>query len=213
MAVRIVLADDHTIIRQGLKVMLESEGFQVVGEAANGYEALKTCETLRPEVAVLDISMPLLNGLDAAREILKAEPRTKIILLTVHTQDRYVLQSLRVGVSGYLLKDNAAEELVQAIRAVCRGNMYLTSAVSRTVVQAFLSARNDSGEPLTPRERQVLQLIAEGKTMKEVGAILGVSSRTADSHRTNIMNKLGIHDTASLVRYAISIGLVPPENP
>lgn len=213
MAVRILLADDHTIIRQGLKLMLEAEGFQVIGEASNGYEAISLFQSLRPEVAILDISMPLLNGLDAAREILKADSQSKIILLTVHTQDRYVLQSLRVGIAGYLLKDNAADELVQAIKTVCRGDMYLTPCVSRTVVQAFLSHGQDSDEPLTPRERQVLQLIAEGKTMKEVGAILGVSSRTADSHRTKIMNKLAIHDTASLVRYAISIGLVPPENP
>jgi two-component system, NarL family, response regulator NreC len=211
--IRIVLADDHGMIRQGLKVILEAEGFDVPGEAANGIEAVELCQKLRPDVAVLDISMPLLNGIDAAREILKSRPQTKIILLTAHNQEQYVIQGLRHGVTGYLLKENAADELVHAVRAVGGGALYVTAGVSRAVVQAFSARENDPRELLSPRERQVLQLIAEGKSMKDIGALLGISSRTADSHRTKIMEKLALHDTASLVRYAISIGLIPPEKP
>lgn len=211
MPIRVLLADDHTMIRQGLRLTLGAEGFEVVGEASNGADALDLCEKFRPDVAVLDISMPVLNGLDAAREILKACPQTKIVLLTVHSHERYVLQSLRDGITGYLLKDDAAEELVQAIRAVCGGAIYVTSRVSRSVVQALSEKKEDADDVLSPRERQVLQLIAEGKNMKEIGALLGVSSRTADSHRTKIMNKLGLHETAGLVRYAIRIGLVSPD--
>jgi DNA-binding NarL/FixJ family response regulator len=213
MPIRIVLADDHTMIRQGLKAILESEGFQVVGEASNGRDVIATCQRVRPDVAVLDISMPLLNGLDAAQEIIKERPEVKIVLLTAFTHERYVLESLRHGVTGYLLKENAADELVQAVRAVNQGAIYLASKVSRSVLQTLSEKVDDSGDPLSARERQVLQMIAEGKSMKEIGALLGVSSRTADSHRTNIMNKLGLHDTASLVRYAIRTGLVSSELP
>jgi two-component system, NarL family, response regulator NreC len=209
MPIRIVLADDHVVIRQGLKLILEAEGFQVAGEAPNGADAVDLCQKIRPDVAVLDIAMPVLNGVDAGRAILKARPQTKIILLTAHTQERYVLESLRCGITGYLLKENAADELVHAVRAVAGGAIYVTSGVSRAVTQAFSASGDKIHELLSPRERQVLQLIAEGKSMKEIGALLGVSSRTADSHRTKIMNKLGLHDTASLVRYAINIGLVP----
>jgi DNA-binding NarL/FixJ family response regulator len=213
MPIRIVLADDHTMIRQGLKAILESEGFQVAGEASNGRDAIATCQRVRPDVAVLDISMPLLNGLDAAQEIIKERPEVKIVLLTAFTHERYVLESLRHGVTGYLLKENAADELVQAVRAVNQGAIYLASKVSRSVLRTLSEKVDDSGDPLSARERQVLQMIAEGKSMKEIGALLGVSSRTADSHRTNIMNKLGLYDTASLVRYAIRTGLVSSEIP
>ncbi len=209
MPIRIVLADDHTMIRQGLKAILEAEGFQVPGEASNGIQAVELTQKLRPDIVVLDISMPLLNGIDASRQILEARPQTKVILLTAHTQEQYVVQGLRHGVTGYLLKENAADELVNAVRTVAGGAIYITAAVSRAVVQAF--SADPSRELLSPRERQVLQLIAEGKSMKEIGALLGISSRTADSHRTKIMEKLALHDTATLVRYAMSIGLVPPE--
>ena len=213
MPIRIVLVDDHAMIRQGLKVILESEGFQVAGEASDGREAIALCRRVRPDVAVLDISMPLLNGLDAAQEIMKERPQVRIVLLTAHTQERYVLESLRRGITGYLLKENAADELVHAVRAVSGGAIYLTSKVSRSVLQAFSEKAEDPGDPLNTRERQVLQLIAEGKGMKEIGSLLGVSSRTADSDRANIMNKLGLHDIASLVRYAIRTGLVSSEMP
>jgi DNA-binding NarL/FixJ family response regulator len=208
MAVRVLLADDHEIVRQGLRVLLEREGFQVVGEAADGHDAVKLCEANHPEVAILDLSMPLLNGVDAAREIMKANPRTKVVLLTMHTEDHLILESLRAGVTGYVLKTRAASELVQALRAVCRGEMFLTQSISRTIVQAFLQNTPVSGNPISDRERQVLQLVAEGKTTKEIASVLGISVKTAESHRSNLMDKLNIHDTAGLVRYAIKIGLI-----
>jgi len=189
-------------------VLLEEEGFQFVAEASNGREAVQLCEQHHPEVAILDISMPLLNGIFAAREIMKSNPRTKIVLLTQHTEDRMVLESLRAGVTGYVLKTRASSELVHALRAVCRGEMYLTQSISRTVVQAFLMKDSLPERPLSHRERQVLQLVAEGKTTKEIASLLGISVNTAESHRTNLMEKLDIHDTAGLVRYALRNGVI-----
>jgi two-component system response regulator NreC len=208
MAVRVLIADDHEMFRQGLRVLLEEEGFQFVAEASNGREAVQLCEQHHPEVAILDISMPLLNGIFAAREIIKSNPRTKIVLLTQHTEDRMVLESLRAGVTGYVLKTRASNELVHALRAVCRGEMYLTQSISRTVVQAFLMKDSLPQRPLSDRERQVLQLVAEGKTTKEIASMLGVSVNTAETHRTNLMEKLDIHDTAGLVRYAMRNGVI-----
>ena len=208
MSVRVVLADDHEIVRQGLRVLLEREGFQVVGEASDGHDAVKLCDANHPEVAILDLSMPLLNGVDAAREIMKSNLRTKVVLLTMHTEDHLILESLRAGVTGYVLKTKAASELVQALRAVCRGEMFLTQSISRTIVQAFLQNTPVPGNPISDRERQVLQLVAEGKTTKEIASLLGISVKTAESHRSNLMEKLNIHDTAGLVRYAIRIGLI-----
>ena len=208
MAVRVLIADDHEMFRQGLRVLLEEEGFQFVAEASNGREAVQLCEQHHPEVAILDISMPLLNGIFAAREIMKSNPRTKIVLLTQHTEDRMVLESLRAGVTGYVLKTRASSELVHALRAVCRGEMYLTQSISRTVVQAFLMKDSLPERPLSERERQVLQLVAEGKTTKEIASMLGVSVNTAETHRTNLMEKLDIHDTAGLVRYAMRNGVI-----
>src|SRR5919197_1518648 len=205
MSIRVFLADDHAMIRQGLKVLLQSEGFQVVGESSNGRDAVEMCQKLRPDVAILDISMPLLNGLDAAREIMKARPQVRTILLTAHTHDRYIKEGLRHGVTGYILKENAADELVQAVRAVSGGAIYLTSKASHSVLHAFSKKTDESEDPLSTRERQVVQLIAEGKSMKEIGSILGISSRTADSHKAKIMSKLRLHDMASLIRYAIRV--------
>jgi DNA-binding NarL/FixJ family response regulator len=208
MAVRVLIADDHEMFRQGLRVLLEEEGFQFVGEASDCREAVQLCQQLHPEVAILDISMPLLNGIFAAREIIKANPRTKIVLLTQHTEDQMVLESLRAGVTGYVLKTRATSELVHALRAVCRGEMYLTQSISRAVVQAFLMKDSLPTRPLSDRERQVLQLVAEGKTTKEIASLLGISVNTAESHRTNLMEKLDIHDTAGLVRYALRNGVI-----
>jgi len=208
MAVRVMLADDHEMVRQGLRVLLEREGFEVVAEAPDGREAMKLCEIHRPEVAILDLAMPLLNGVDAAREIIKTTPRTKIILLTMHTEDHLILESLRAGVTGYVLKTKASGELVQALRAVCRGEMFLTQSISRTIVQAFLLKDDLPEKPISDRERQVLQLVAEGKTTKEIAALLGISVKTAESHRSNMMDKLDIHDTAGLVRYAVRKGII-----
>src|SRR6478735_2484736 len=208
MAVRGLLADDHEMVRQGLRILLEREGFQVVGEASDGRQAMKLCETHSPEVAILDLAMPLLNGVDAAREIIKTNPRTKVVLLTMHTEDHLILESLRAGVTGYVLKTKASGELVQALRAVCRGEMFLTQTISRTIVQAFLQNTPVPGNPISDRERQVLQLVAEGKTTKEIASLLGISVKTAESHRTNLMEKLDIHDTAGLVRYALRHGVI-----
>ena len=208
MAVRVLIADDHEMFRQGLRVLLEEEGFQFVAEASNGREAVQLCEQHHPEVAILDITMPLLNGIFAAREIIKSNPRTRVVLLTQHTEDQMVLESLRAGVTGYVLKTRASSELVHALRAVCRGEMYLTQSISRAVVQAFLTKDSLPQRPLSDRERQVLQLVAEGKTTKEIASLLGISINTAESHRTNLMEKLDIHDTAGLVRYALRNGVI-----
>jgi len=208
MAVRVLIADDHQMFRQGLRVLLEEEGFQFVAEASNVREAVELCQQHHPEVAILDVAMPLLNGIFAAREIIKSNPRTKVVLLTQHTEDQIVLESLRAGVTGYVLKTRATSELVHALRAVCRGEMYLTQSISRTVVQAFLMKDSFPERPLSDRERQVLQLVAEGKTNKEIASLLGISVNTAESHRTNLMEKLDIHDTAGLVRYALRNGVI-----
>ena len=210
MRLRILLADDHQIVRQGLKSLLEREGYEVVGEAADGREAVRLAQDLSPDVAILDFTMPLLNGMDAAREILRTSPRMGVILLTMHTEDHRVVGALRAGVRAYVLKTQAAEELAQAIREVLRGGTFLSPGVSRVVVDAYLAKTDLPPDPLTPRERQVLQLVAEGKTTKEIAAELGLTTKTAESYRAKIMEKLDIHDTAGLVRYAIRQGLIQP---
>ena len=210
MPLKVLLADDHQVMRQGLKALLEQKGFSVVGEAADGHEAVRLANETRPDVAVLDLSMPLLNGVDAARQIKHDLPGTKVILLTMHTDEQYILDAVRAGVSGYVLKSEAATDLVKAIQDVNKGLTHLSSRVSRAVVRGYLDKTKPAADPLSPRERQVLQLVAEGKTTKEIATILGVSVKTADSHRTRIMKKLDMHGTAGLVRYAIRTGLVQP---
>jgi two-component system, NarL family, response regulator NreC len=206
---RILLADDHVIVRQGLKSLLQQEGFQVVGEASDGREAVKLAQELRPDIVILDVSMPILNGVDAATEILKSVP-TKVILLTMHTEHPYVISALSAGVSGYLVKSKAADSLITAINEVLRGNTYLSPDVSRSVVDTLRTSGGAPPEPLSSRERQVLQLIAEGMSTKEVASVLCISVKTAESHRTRIMQRLNIHDTATLVLYAIRQGLIQP---
>jgi DNA-binding NarL/FixJ family response regulator len=210
MRIRILLADDHMMVRQGIRAVLEREGFEVVGEATDGREAVKLAEKLKPDVAVLDVAMPLLNGIDAAREIRRVSPRTKTTLLTVHEENQYVVEALRAGVTGYVVKTKAADDLVKAIREVSLGAVYMSPGVSREAVRAYLDGTEPSSDGLTPREREVLQLVAEGKTTKEVAAVLGISVKTAESHRSRIMEKLDIHETASLVRYAIRLGVIQP---
>lgn len=210
MAIRVLLADDHVIVRQGLKALLDKEGLDVVCEAADGQQALKMAREHKPDVAVLDFAMPLLNGLDAAREILKMSSRTKPMLLTMHTEDHYVLEALRAGVRGYVMKNHSREDLVRAIMQVARGEVYLSPGISEVVVQAYLNKSDDTSDPLSGRERQVLQLVAEGNTTKKVASLLGLSVKTAESHRTRIMEKLDIHETAGLVRYAIRRGIIQP---
>ncbi|MBI2884308.1 MAG: response regulator transcription factor [Candidatus Methylomirabilis oxyfera] len=210
MATRVLLADDHLIVRQGCKALLEREGFEVIAEASDGQEAVRLAESLRPDVAVLDLAMPLMNGLEASQEILRASPRTRSVLLTMYTDDHYVIQALRAGIRGYVVKTQAPSDLVQAIQEATKGAIYLSPTISRAVVDAYLAKTELPPDPLTPRERQVLQLVAEGKTAKEAAELLGISVKTVESHRTRIKEKLDIHETAGLVRYAIRQGLIQP---
>ena len=208
--IRVLLADDHVIVRQALKTLLEQNGMNVVAEASQGQEAVSLASKLNPDIAVLDISMPLMNGLEAARELHHASPKTGMIVLSRHDADQYVIAALNSGARGYVLKTQATTDLIQAIRQVQNGEFYLSPGVSRALVEAFLSKSNTPAESLSPRERQVLQLVAEGKSTKEIATLLFVSVKTVESHRTRLMQKLNIHDVASLVRYAIRVGLVEP---
>jgi len=209
MQIKVVLADDHALIRQSLAALLEREGFVVQGEASDGREAVRLAQTLSPDAVVMDISMPLFNGLNAALELSRACPRTPTVLLTRHDENQYVAEALRCGVKGYVLKSQAATDLVHAINEVCRGQVYLSPGISRAVADACVSPKG-AGETLSVRERQVLQLIAEGRTTRDIAAQMNVSVKTVESHRTRLMQKLGIHEIAGLVRYAIRQGLVQP---
>jgi len=206
----VVLADDHKLVRQGIRALLEREHFSVVGEAGDGLEAVRLAEHFQPDVIVLDLAMPSLDGISALAEIGKVAPHTKPILLTMHTEDSYTLRALRSGARGYVWKSQAPEQLVEAIRQVHAGFAYLSPTISGTVVRAYMSRADVDADPLTPRERQVLQLVAEGKTTKEVAVILSVAVKTAETHRTKVMEKLDIHSTAGLVRYAIRVGMIEP---
>lgn len=210
MSIQVLLADDHQIVRDGLKVLLEREGLKVNAQAADGREAVRLAQETQPDVAVLDVAMPELNGLDAAREILRCSPKTKTLLLTMFDEKHYILEGLRIGIKGFVTKTHAAEDLVCAIREAMRGRTYLSPEVSQAVVQAYQSKAQLAQDPLSPRERQVLQLIAEGKTTKEVAGVLNISVKTAETHRARLMEKLNIHETAGLVRYAVRQGLIRP---
>jgi DNA-binding NarL/FixJ family response regulator len=204
---RILLADDHLVVLNGLKAILQQDGFDVIAEACDGRAAITLAQTLQPDVAILDVAMPLLNGIDAAREISRASPKVKVILLTMYSERPQVLASLKAGVSGYVVKTSGYGELKRAIETVAKGEMYLSGSVSGTVVHAYLD-HDDAADPLSHREREVLQLIAEGKTMREIGDLLGISARTAETHRARIMAKLNIDDLAGLIRYAIRYRLI-----
>jgi DNA-binding NarL/FixJ family response regulator len=210
MPTRIVLADDHVLVRQGLRSLLEREHFQVMAEASDGQDAVRLIETHHPDIAILDISMPTLNGIDAARSLSRGAPKTKVILLTQHEEEQYIHEALEAGVKGYVLKNQVANDLIQAIRQVCRGEFYLSPGISRAVMEAYRNKSERPADPLTVRERQVLQLIAEGKSTKDTASVLGISVKTAESHRMRLMQKLNIHETASLVRYAVRRGLIQP---
>jgi two-component system, NarL family, response regulator NreC len=208
MGLSVILAEDHVLVRQGVRSLLDREDFAVIGEVSNGQEAARLAAEKHPDIAVLDLGMPMMNGLEAAQEIGRCSPRTKVVMLTRHDDDQYVLSALRAGVRGYVLKSQAVYDLVQAIRQVFRGEVYLSPGVSKAVVDAFLSKSDSAEERLTMRERQVVKLIGEGKTTKEAASFLGISTKTAESHRTRLMQKLDIHSTAELVRYAVRRGLV-----
>jgi DNA-binding NarL/FixJ family response regulator len=205
---RIVLADDHAVVRDGVKLLLELEpGFEVVGQGENGLEAVKLVRELSPDVVVLDRAMPLLNGVDAAREIRQASPSTSLVLLTMDTDESHLLEALQAGFRACVLKSYEARELIRAIHTVVAGGTYLQPGLSRAVVEAFIAHTEAPPEPLSRRERQVLQLLAEGKRTREVAALLRVDVKTAETHRAHIMEKLGIHETAGLVRYALRQGV------
>jgi DNA-binding NarL/FixJ family response regulator len=206
---RILLADDHLVVRQGLRSLLEHGGFDVVGEAADGHEAIQLARTVRFDVAVLDICMPRMNGVDSAREILSVAPHGHIVVLTVHIEERQIADAFRAGIRGYVLKTQAADELIHAIRHVAAGGTYMSPHVSSVLLTAYLTGGAIGEDPLTSRERQVLQLVAEGKSTKDIADLLGVTAKTAESYRAHVKAKLDIHDTAGLVRYAIRQGLIP----
>ncbi len=187
MKMRVLLADDHPVMRHGLRALLERDGFAVVGEAGDGKEALRLARQLKPDVAVLDLSMPLLSGLEAARTIQSEQLTRGVVLLTVHREDHYVLEALRAGIRGYVLKSQAPEDIAAAIRQVAGGGVYLSPGLSEVLLDAYVNRREPVDDPLSPRERQVLQLVAEGKTTKEVAVVLDISVKTADSHRSRRM--------------------------
>jgi two-component system response regulator NreC len=195
------------MLRDALKIFLEKNDFIVAGEAEDGASAVRVVHSVRPQLVIMDLSMPLMNGIDAAEEI-RRDSGIPVILLTMHTEEHHVLRAFRAGVAGFVLKTKAASDLLLAIREVRRGNMYMSPGISATIVREMLNKGSIRKEILTLRERQVLQLVAEGKSTKELAGILGISERTGGSHRTRIMDKLEIHETASLVRYAIREGLV-----
>ena len=205
---RVLLADDHTIVAEGLKSLLKEE-FELVATVGDGRALVEAATRLRPDVIVTDISMPLLNGLDAMRQLKKDGNEAKVVILTMHADERLVTEAFRAGASGYLLKQSAGEELVSAIEAALEGRLYLTPLIRKDLVAA---GRSDapSGERPTPRQREVLKLIVEGRTMKEVAAILNISTRTAESHKYDMMRELGVETTAELIQFAIKIGLVTP---
>jgi len=210
--IKILIADDHKILRQGIRSLLAPQpDFEVIGETADGPETLKETFKLKPDVVLMDIGMPNLNGFEATRQIKKKLPEVKVLVLTMYLDDEYVLQALQSGASGYVLKDVAVEELVTAIRAVNNDQYYLSPSISRTVIDAYLrkteKGEKESSELLTAREKEIVQLIAEGYTNKEIAAKLYISVKTVDAHRSHIMEKLDIHDVALLVKYAIRKGI------
>ena len=206
--IRVLLADDHTLLRSGIKALLEDEpDIAVVGEAEDGREAVKLAHALRPNLVLMDIAMPLLNGLEATRQIKREHPEIKVLVLTMYDHEEYYRQVLEAGASGYIIKRAAANELVAAIRAVYGGESVLSPTITRYVLEDYLSGetRKDEDDPnaLSPREREVLQLIAEGKTSREIADILNLSIKTVQSHRTNLMRKLDLHDRGEIIKYAI----------
>jgi two-component system response regulator NreC len=207
-AIKILVADDHAIVRQGLKLILSAQpDLQVVGEAANGREAVELAEKLRPDIVLMDVAMPELNGIEATRKMVESNSRIRILVLSMHKESVYVREILRAGARGYILKDAIDSELLSAVRSVARGDGYISPAVSGALIDNFQKSGNPV-DSLSPREREVLQLIAEGKTNKEVATKLNLSVYTVDSHRGKIMEKLNLHSTGELVRFAMKNGLV-----
>lgn len=215
--IRVILAEDHTIVRKGLRSLLEGEeDIEVIGEAGDGKEAITLVEQKKPDIVVMDIGMPQLNGLEATRRIKKKFPETKVLILTMHTNEEYVFEILQAGASGYVVKKAAPTELVSALRAVKQGESFLSPSISKKVIDEYLqrsgeAKRRGAFELLTDREREVLQLIAEGNSTRGIAGRLFISTKTVETHRSNLMEKLDLHGTADLTRYAIRMGIVDPE--
>jgi DNA-binding NarL/FixJ family response regulator len=213
--IRVVLADDHRLMRAGLRALLRSfDHVEVVAEAGDGREALIAVKDHRPDILVTDIGMKCLNGLETTARVTKEYPHVRVIILSIHSQEEYIWQALRAGAAGYVLKDSDSSELQLAIKSVSRGEMYLTPAVSKRVIENYLRRPDggaESSDSLTPRHREILQLIAEGSTTKKIATILNLSVKTVETHRMQLMERLDIHDVAGLVRYAIRHHLVDSE--
>jgi DNA-binding NarL/FixJ family response regulator len=213
-ALRILLADDHTVVRQGLRKVLEARPeWQVVAEAGDGREAVRQAEELKPDVAIVDVAMPLLNGIEAVRQITRKVPGTRLLVLSMHADEAYVTQMLRAGAAGYLLKDSADVDLLHAVEAVSVGKSFFSPAIARVIADDYVRQLADRGitdryELLSEREREIFQLIAEGKTNKEIAALLFLSPSTVDTHRSRIMEKLDVHSAAEIVLYAVRKGVI-----
>lgn len=212
-SVRLMLVEDHNIVRQGFRSLLEGRGFEISGETDNGRDAIAMAAQIAPDVIIMDISLPKLRGIEAAKRIKKEHPAVKILILTIHTNEKYVYESLDAGVDGYLVKETASDDLVEAINAVMNGEIYISSNFPIDILENFRKfkqkgKRGDEFSRLTNREKEILQHIAEGLTSQGIADELFISRKTVDNHRANIMKKLNLHDTASLVRYAVRIGLV-----
>ncbi len=210
--IRVLVADDHTLVRTGIVNILVGSGLcEVVAEASDGREAVDRAIETRPDVVVLDITMPRLNGVECVRRIREALPSTRVLALTVHDDEEYVLHMVKAGAAGYLVKDSAAKDLIDAVQALHRGQGYFGPQASSVLAEQYRNPERDAVDPygaLTPREREVFHLVTEGKTTKEIAGLLEISVKTADNHRTRIMEKLGVHNTAELVRYAARRGLI-----
>jgi len=207
--IRILLADDHAVVRQGFKMILNAQAdMEIVGEAGNGRQAVELAEQLRPDVVVMDVAMPELNGIEATRRLASSVPHARVVALSMHKDSVYVREILRAGARGYLLKDSGAADLVAAIHAVASGESYLSPAVSNAVLDDYRRHVTNPIDLLTSREREVLQLLAEGKTNKEIAGLLNLSVYTVDAHRGRIMEKLNLHSVGELVRFAVRNGLV-----
>jgi two-component system, NarL family, response regulator NreC len=208
-AVRILVADDHGVVRKGLRLILERhDGLEVIGEAADGREAVRLAEELSPDIVIMDVGMPRLNGIDATAQILHRHPRAGVIILSMHSDEGYIVRALSAGAKGYLLKDSAEEDLIQAVRTVARGRPFFSPRITQTLLDDYVrqlrqKGLQDSYDLLTEREKEVLQLISEGKSNKEVATILDLSVYTVETHRTNLMQKLNLHNTAEIVLYAV----------
>jgi len=207
---RVLIADDHGIVRSGIRLLLERQpDIEVIGEAADGAEARELAVRERPDVAILDVKMPKLTGLQATREIKRQAPEVSVLILSMHDDERYLFEALKAGASGYVLKAQADTDLLAAIRAVQRGEPFLTPEAQRTLIRDVLE-RGSTGEELTPREEEIVKLVAEANTSKQIAEILHLSEKTVENHRANAMRKLGMRDRVELVRYAIRRGLIDP---